>query len=77
MLMELECAGGKWEPQLRRLATEALQQRYTDGVIDDLLNKESTTYEDIARALDADGPQPPTALRTILRSTAPDGQARV
>ncbi len=74
VLMELECAGGKWEPQLRHLARNALRQRYTDGVIDELLNKESTTYDDIARALAADGAQPPTALKTILKSAAPDSQ---
>ena len=37
VLMELEKAGECYEPQLRRLARNVLRQRYTDGVIDEML----------------------------------------
>jgi len=68
VLMELEKAGTPWEPQLRHLARNALRKKYTDGVIDDLLAKESTTYADISAALDGEGQQPPSALKKILGS---------
>ena len=66
VLMELETAGRVWEPQLRQLARNALRQRYTDGVIDEVLNRESTTYADIVNALASEGGQPPSALKSIL-----------
>ena len=37
VLMELEKAGECYEPQLKRLARNVLRQRYTDGVIDEML----------------------------------------
>lgn len=74
VLMELEKAGTTWEPQLKQLARTALRQRYTDGVIDELLGKESTSYGDIATALDSDGPKPPSALKSILPSGSSDQQ---
>ena len=37
VLMELEKAGDCYEPQLKRLARNVLRQRYTDGVIDEML----------------------------------------
>lgn len=49
LLMELEAAGTTWEPQLKRLARYALQERFTDGVIDELLSATGVTYEDLAR----------------------------
>ena len=39
-LMELEKAGECYEPQLKRLARNVLRQRYTDGVIDEMLAPE-------------------------------------
>jgi hypothetical protein len=74
VLMELEKAGTTWEPQLKQLARTALRQRYTEGVIDELLGKESTTYQDIADALDSDGAKPPSALKSILPSGSSDLQ---
>jgi hypothetical protein len=74
VLMELESAGRAWEPQLRHLARNALRERYTDGVIDELLDKASTTYGDIAAALDSDGDNPPSALKSILPSGTADQQ---
>jgi hypothetical protein len=49
LLMELEAAGTTWEPQLKRLARNVLRERFTDGVIDELLAAEGVTYEDLAR----------------------------
>lgn len=74
ILMELEAAGASWEPQLRKLARNALRQRFTDGVIDELLGRESTTYADIAAALAAEGLAPPSALKSLLSVTGGDAQ---
>lgn len=60
--------GGEcYEPQLKRLARNVLRQRYTDGVIDDLLAPERVTYEDLARAASgtASG-ELPSLLKTIF-----------
>lgn len=74
VLMELEAAGTSWEPQLRHLARNALRQRFTDGVIDELLGRDSTTYADIAAALDADRGSLPSALKSLLPATGGDAQ---
>ena len=50
VLMELEKAGECYEPQLKRLARNVLRQRYTDGVIDEMLAPErSPTRTSLAR----------------------------
>lgn len=46
LLMELECAGEYYEPQLKRLARNVLRESYSDGQIDELLARENFTYED-------------------------------
>ena len=74
VLLELETAGKSWEPQLRQLARNALRQRYTDGVIDELLARESTTYADVAAALATEGLAPPSALKSLLPATGGDAQ---
>jgi hypothetical protein len=53
-LMELEKAGECYEPQLKRLARNVLRQRYTDGVIDEILAPEHVSYEDLVHALASD-----------------------
>ena len=63
-----------WEPQLRQLARNALRQRFTDGVIDELLGRESTTYADIAAALGSEGTKPPSVLKSILSGGSSDAQ---
>ncbi|MCP4384030.1 MAG: PglZ domain-containing protein [Hyphomicrobiales bacterium] len=73
-LMELETAGVRWEPQLRRLARNALRQRFTDGVIDELLSRDNLTYQDIADAAGVGGPETPSVLKTILTSASSEGQ---
>src|SRR5438105_1857027 len=67
VLMELERAGECYEPQLKRLARNILRQRYTDGVIDEILAPERVTYEDLARALsDTSSNEPPSVLKSIF-----------
>lgn len=70
VVMELEKAGECYEPQLKRLARNVLRQRYTDGVIDEMLTPEQVTYEDLARAAaDTSSPERPSILRTIFHDT--------
>jgi hypothetical protein len=67
VLMELEKAGECYEPQLKRLARNVLRQRYTDGVIDEMLAPERVGYEDLARALsDTSSAEPPSILKSIF-----------
>jgi hypothetical protein len=67
VLMELEKAGECYEPQLKRLARNVLRQRYTDGVIDEMLAPERVSYEDLARASsDISSTEPPSLLKSIF-----------
>lgn len=71
VLMELEKAGECYEPQLKRLARNVLRQRYTDGVIDEILAPERVTYEDLARAAsESSSSEPPSILRSIYHDTS-------
>lgn len=71
VLMELEKAGECYEPQLKRLARNVLRQRYTDGVIDEMLASERVGYEDLARAAsDTSSPEPPSVLKSIFIGTS-------
>jgi hypothetical protein len=71
VLMELEKAGDCYEPQLKRLARNVLRQRYTDGVIDEMLAPERVSYEDLARASSAtSSTEPPSVLKSIFHSTS-------
>ena len=48
--MELEKAGATWEPQLKQLAKNVLLQKYTLGVVDEMLPFDrKVSYEDLAR----------------------------
>src|SRR6267143_1870914 len=70
VLMELEKAGESYEPQLKRLARNVLRQRYTYGVIDEMLTPESVSYEDLARASsDTSSTEPPSILKSIFHDT--------
>jgi hypothetical protein len=70
VLMELEKAGECYEPQLKRLARNVLRQRYTDGVIDEILVPDRVSYEDIAHALsDMSSAEPPSILKSIFHDT--------
>lgn len=71
VLMELEKAGDCYEPQLKRLARNVLRQRYTDGVIDELLAPERVSYEDLARASsDTPSTEPPSVLKSIFHGAS-------
>ena len=71
VLMELEKAGECYEPQLKRLARNVLRQRYTDGVIDEMLTPEHVSYEDLARASsDTSSAAPPSILKSIFHDTS-------
>lgn len=64
LLMELELAGICYEPQLKRLARIVLRQKFTDGIIDDLLSPETVSYGEIGRALEGDGG--PSVLKVLF-----------
>lgn len=67
VLMEIEKAGECYEPQLKRLARNVLRQRYTDGVIDEMLAPERVTYDDLARAVtETSSAEPPSILKAIF-----------
>jgi hypothetical protein len=71
VLMELEKAGECYEPQLKRLARNVLRQRYTDGVIDEILAPDQVLYEDLARAgSDTTSTEPPSILKSIFHDTS-------
>jgi hypothetical protein len=71
VLMELEKAGECYEPQLKRLARNVLRQRYTDGVIDELLAPEQVRYEDLARAAsDTSSAEPPSILKGVFHDAS-------
>lgn len=71
VLMELEKAGECYEPQLKRLARNVLRQRYTDGVIDEMLAPERVSYEDLARASsDTSSAEPPSILKSLFFDTS-------
>lgn len=52
VLMELEAGGDRWEPQLKREARRVLKKYYGDGRIDQLLESDSITYDDIVGLLE-------------------------
>jgi hypothetical protein len=65
ILMEIEKAGDYWEPQLKRVARNALRKRYTDGVIDELLAPAGVSYADLVIAVSGEGSaEPPSLLKT-------------
>jgi hypothetical protein len=69
VLMELELAGDCYEPQLKRLARNVLRERYTDGVIDEMLRPEKLSYADIVALLDqASGGEGASLLKVIFDS---------
>jgi hypothetical protein len=66
VLMELEKGGRAYEPQLKRLALNALRKQYTDGDIDEMLAPENLTYQDLVRFLDQSGGGQPSLLKLVL-----------
>jgi hypothetical protein len=72
VLMELEKAGTTWEPQLKQLAKNVLLQKYTVGVVDEMLPADrKVAYEDLARAAaETGGSEPPSILKSIFHDAA-------
>lgn len=76
VLMELEKAGTSWEPQLKQLAKNVLLQKYTVGVVDEMLPADrKVAYDDLARAAaETGGSEPPSILKSIFHD-APGSDA--
>lgn len=72
VLMELEKAGRTWKPELKQLAKNVLLQKYTLGVVDEMLPFDrKVTYEDLARAAAGSaGSEPPSILKSIFHDTS-------
>jgi hypothetical protein len=72
VLMELEKAGTTWEPQLKQLAKNVLLQKYTLGVVDEMLPFDrKVSYEDLARAAaGSSGAEPPSILKSIFHDAS-------
>ena len=72
ILMELEKAGTTWEPQLKQLAKNVLLQKYTLGVVDEMLPFDrKVSYEDLARAAAGNaGAEPPSILKSIFHDAS-------
>lgn len=68
VLMELEKAGRTWKPDLKQLAKNVLLQKYTLGVVDEMLPFDrKVSYEDLARAAAGNsGAEPPSILKSIF-----------
>jgi hypothetical protein len=71
VLMELEKAGTTWEPHLKQLAKNVLLQKYTLGVVDEMLPYDrKVVYDDLARATAGSaGSEPPSILKSIFYDT--------
>jgi len=72
VLMELEKAGRTWKPDLKGLAKNVLLQKYTLGVVDEMLPFDrKVTYEDLAHAAAGDsGAEPPSILKSIFHDAS-------
>jgi hypothetical protein len=72
VLMELEKAGTTWEPQLKQLAKNVLLQKYTLGVVDEILPYDrKVSYDDLARAAAGNsGTEPPSILKSIFHDAS-------
>jgi hypothetical protein len=71
-LMELERAGTTYTVQFKRLARTLLQRSYSDGQIDELLERPNLSYDDLAALLQQQGEHgdPPSVLRTVFDGLA-------
>lgn len=72
VLMELEKAGRTWKPELNHLARSVLLQKYTLGVVDEMLPFDrKVSYEDLARAAAGNsGAEPPSILKSIFHDAS-------
>lgn len=72
VLMELEKAGRTWKPELKQLAKYILREKYTLGVVDDMLNSErKLTYAELERAVEGgSAAEPPSVLKGIYHDVS-------
>ena len=72
VLMELEKAGTTWKPALKQLARNVLLQKYTLGVVDEMLPFDrKVSYEDLSRAAAGNaGAEPPSILKSIFHDAS-------
>jgi hypothetical protein len=72
VLMELEKAGRFWKPELGQLARNVLLQKFTLGVVDDMLKAErKLAYADLSRIAEGNaGTEPPSVLRGIFHDVS-------
>jgi len=72
VLMELEKAGRFWKPELGQLARNVLLQKFTLGVVDEMLKTErKLTYADLSRVAEGNaGTEPPSALKGIFHDVS-------
>jgi hypothetical protein len=72
VLMELEKGGRTWKPELKQLARNVLLQKYTLGVVDEMLPFDrKVSYEDLARTAAGNaGAEPPSILKSIFHDTS-------
>ncbi|MDZ4852647.1 MAG: PglZ domain-containing protein [Pirellulaceae bacterium] len=74
ILMELEAGGERWEPQLKREARRVLKKRYSDGQIDQMLESDNVSYQDIVGLLGTEAPTT-SMLDVIFREAKGDNPA--
>lgn len=72
VLLELEKGGTTWEPQLKQLAKNVLLQKYTLGIVDEMLPFDrKVSYQDLARAAaETSSTEPPSILRSIFHEAS-------
>ncbi len=71
MLLELEKGGMSWKPSLKHLARNVLLQKYTLGVVDDMLPFDrKVSYEDLVRATSQTGAEPPSILKGMFQDAS-------
>ena len=73
-LMELERGGTSYEPQLKRLARDALRPFCTESDIDAMVESEALTYEDVVGFLEqAASGEKASILKTVLPTDSDQG----
>ena len=73
-LMELERGGTSYEPQLKRLARDALRPFCTESDIDAMVKSEALTYEDVVGFLEqAASGEKASILKTVLPTDSDQG----
>lgn len=67
ILLEIEEAGARYEPKFHQLARAVLKERYTDGVVDELLARGDLTWAEVVGFLEqGSAGEPASILRVIF-----------